>query len=178
MSYPASNTSKSESGFFGGPSTLAQHAPLRSNFDDSTININVSALPPAATPQRRPPSRRSQRSQRAVPTPLKAAALLAAFLPLPPLISIIYLACGHGVLRAATTFATVCAALVLTLGCIAGALGTVCLPVGLMLSAAEAAAAGIVGAVVICSPLAALAGCAFLLWAYLRRPKSTTMDQR
>jgi len=37
-----------------------------------------------------------------VPSPVKAAALLAAFLPIPPVLAIIYTACGHSVLRVAS----------------------------------------------------------------------------
>ncbi|KAJ7184228.1 hypothetical protein C8R46DRAFT_1063347, partial [Mycena filopes] len=76
---------KTESGFVTG----VPPPQLRSNFSDN--NSSLSAL------GRRPPSRRSQR---AVPSTLKGTAILAAFLPLPPLVSVIYLACGHVVLRA------------------------------------------------------------------------------
>ncbi|KAJ7074226.1 hypothetical protein C8F01DRAFT_1099703 [Mycena amicta] len=43
----------------------------------------------------------SRRSQRPVPSPLKAIALFLGFLPLPPIIAIIYAAIGHAVLHAA-----------------------------------------------------------------------------
>jgi len=233
MSYLSASTSagrsspKSESGFFG-PSALAQNAPLRSNFEhDSTVDV-AGTYP---SPARRPPSRRSQRS---VPSPVKAVGILAAFLPIPPVISVIYLACGHVVLRAVHpahygavplissvragavggtilalplavllylllfptkppdpedffddeedsggllgTFGTyaLCTALVLTLGSISGALGTVCLPTSIMLSAAEAAAAGIVGGAIICGGLAIVALLAFVIWLDYFRPKDTT----
>jgi hypothetical protein len=68
----------------------------------------------------------------------------------------------------------VCAALILTLGSISGALGTVCLSPSLMLTAAEAAAAGIVGAIIICAGLACVALFACLIWLDYFRPKSTT----
>lgn len=87
MSYLSSiSASKSENGL-PVPSTHAQTVPLNPNND------------PAAA--QRPSSRRSRRSQRAVPSPVKAAALLAAFLPIPPVLAIIYTACGHSVLRVA-----------------------------------------------------------------------------
>ncbi|KAJ7929269.1 hypothetical protein B0H13DRAFT_943184 [Mycena leptocephala] len=218
----ARSSPKSESGFFGQPSTLAQNAPLvlSSNFDTETIE-----------PGRRPLSRRSQRG---VPSPVKAAAILLGFLPIPPIVSVIYVACGHGVLRAAhsahyvavplissvraaaaggailslplavllylllfptkppdpedffedeedtrelwwmySTYA-VCGALVLCIGVISAALGTVCLPSRNMLSSAEAAAAGIVGAAIVCGGLAVLALFAFLVWWDFFRSKSTT----
>jgi len=214
---------KSESGFFG-TSTLAQNAPLRSNFDNDTVPGSVG---------RRSPSRRSQRG---VPSPVKAAVILGAFLPIPPVLSIIYIACGHVVLRAAhpahygavplissvraaavggvilalplavllylLLFPTkppdpedffedeedtgellwtygayaLCATLVLSLGAISGALGTVCLPSSIMLSASEAAAAGIVGATILCGGLAVVAAFAFLVWWDYFRPKSTTTE--
>ncbi|KAJ6547103.1 hypothetical protein B0H19DRAFT_1164019 [Mycena capillaripes] len=211
---------KSESGFFG-PSTLAHNAPLRSNFDNDTT----------VQPGRRPPSRRSQRG---VPSPVKAVVILGAFLPVPPVLSIIYVVCGAVILRAAHpahfdvplissvraaavggvilalplavllylllfptkppdpedffddeedtgwlsygTYA-LCTVLVLTLGAISGALGTVCLPSSIMLSAAEAAEAGIVGAAVICGGVAILAVFAFLVWWDFFRPKGPTTEQ-
>ncbi|KAJ6500460.1 hypothetical protein C8R45DRAFT_977768 [Mycena sanguinolenta] len=244
MSYLSASTSiskQSESSAALGPT-----APLRSHFDDhSTIHVPAApALPAASTPfsadpaARRPSSRRSRRSQRSIPTPVRAAAGLAAFLPLPPLISVLYLACGHSILRSAhptrygapiissvragaaggailalplavlgylllfptkppdpddffddddegegvwdavgvyATYAF-CAVLVLTLGAISGALGIVCLPSSL-LSAAEAAAAGIVGAVVLLSALTLVAGCGFLLWCLLWRRHPTKETQ-
>lgn len=102
MSYLSASTSasrsspKSESGFLPVPG-LAQNAPLRSNFDHGST-VNVAGAGTAAPSVRRPPSRRSQRG---VPSPVKAVGILAAFLPIPPVLSVIYLACGHVVLRAA-----------------------------------------------------------------------------
>ncbi|KAJ6488625.1 hypothetical protein C8R47DRAFT_1126326 [Mycena vitilis] len=218
MSTSASRSSpKSET--FHGPSTRAHAAPLRSNFDNHS-----------SPSVRRPPSRRSQR---AVPSPVKAVAILAAFLPIPPVLSIIYLACGHVVLRAAhparygavplissvraaavgavilslplavllylllfptqqpnpedffedeeetgESFQTygayaLCAALLIALGAICGALGTVCLPESIMLSAAEAASAGIVGAAITLGGVAMLAMVAFAVWWDFFRPKPT-----
>jgi len=58
----------------------------------------------------------------------------------------------------------VCALLALGLGAIAGALGTVCLPESIMLSAAEAATAGIVGGGIICGGLVAMAIATFVFW--------------
>ncbi|KAJ6618333.1 hypothetical protein B0H10DRAFT_2189601 [Mycena sp. CBHHK59/15] len=174
------------------------------------------------TPMLRPPPRRSQR---ALPSPLRGALTLLAFLPLPPTLAVVHLATGHAVLRVAPAsharfvavplvssvraaaaggavltlplvvlyyllfFPTrppaaedffddddadtmwqwaayvVCGALALCLGAIAGALGTVCLPDSLMLSAAQAAEAGIVGGVIVCGALAVLALFTFLvLW--------------
>ncbi|KAJ7771748.1 hypothetical protein B0H16DRAFT_1514591 [Mycena metata] len=181
---------------------------------------------------RRPPSRRSQRS---VPSPLKGTAILAAFLPLPTLVSVLYLAIGHVVLRAAhpSLYAPVplissvraaavggailalplavllylllfptkppdpedffdddegavgqvlvvygtyalCGALALTIGAIAAALGTVCLPASLMLTAAEAATAGVVGGAILCSGLGLAAGLAYFLWRQPKSPTTTT----
>ncbi|KAJ7043231.1 hypothetical protein C8F04DRAFT_1074151 [Mycena alexandri] len=207
---------KSESAFVGEPPPLPQTV-LQSGFDNnSSVALG-----------RRAPSRRSQRS---IPSPLKGTAILAAFLPLPPLVSLIYLAVGHVVLRAAhpSLYAPVplissvraaavggailalplavllylllfptkppdpedffdddegavgevlvvygtyalCGALALTIGAIAGALGTVCLPASLMLTAAEAAAAGIVGGAILCSGLGLAAAFAYFFW---RRPKN------
>ncbi|KAK7023916.1 hypothetical protein R3P38DRAFT_2954897 [Favolaschia claudopus] len=227
MSHLSTSTSgtapKTESGFTG-PASLSQNAPFRSNFDHAS-SVTSSA-------RRRPPSRRSQR---AIPSPLKASGLLAGFLPIPPVLSVIYLACGHAALRAAHpahyghvpltssvragavggavlavplalflyillfptkppdpedffdddedtvwplvlnygTYA-ICAILTLLLGSISGALGTVCLPSNIMLSAAEAAAAGIVGASIICGGLAMVAVFAFVIWLDFLRPKSAT----
>ncbi|KAJ7093199.1 hypothetical protein C8R44DRAFT_815830 [Mycena epipterygia] len=229
MSYISSSSAyrpspKSESGFFAsGPAALPHTAPLRSNDNDSA----------AYTPGRRPPSRRSQRG---VPSPIKAAAILFGFLPIPPTLSVIYLACGHVVLRAAHpehygavplissvraaaaggailalplavllylllfptkppdpedffddeedagetllnygTYA-VCALLALGLGAIAGALGTVCLPESIMLSAAEAATAGVVGGAIICGGLVAMAIATFVFWWDFWTPKPATAE--
>jgi len=221
MSY-LSASAKSDSGFFPQP-TLAHNAPLRQNDNDNTVYA----------PGRRPPSRRSQRG---VPSPFKAAAILFAFIPIPPTLSVIYLACGHAILRATHSahYAAVplmssaraaaaggailalplavllylllfptkppdpedffddeddsgesllvhgayalCAVLLLTLGAIAGALGTVCLPADNMLSAAQAAEAGIVGGVVLCAGLAMLGFMTFIFW-WVRRPKNESAAQ-
>jgi len=220
----ASRSPKSETGFFGA-SSLAHNAPLRPTNNDTAVY----------TPQRRPPSRRSQRD---VPSPIKAAAILLAFLPIPPALSIIYIACGHVVLRAArpgdpahfgavplissvraaaaggailalplaillylllfptrppdpedffddeedgNTLSTygaygACAVLLFVLGAISGALGTVCLPDNLMLSAAEAAEAGIVGGAIVCGGLAVLALVAGIVWWDFFRPKPGQSD--
>ncbi|KAJ7702352.1 hypothetical protein B0H17DRAFT_1043859 [Mycena rosella] len=221
MSYfsAAQSSPKSESGFFGtAPAALPHHAPLRPNDNDNT-------------PGRRSPSRRSQR---AAPSPIRAAAILVAFLPVPPTLSVIYMACGHGILRAAhpahyravpltssvsaaavggailslplavllylllfptkppdpedffddeedgggllSTYGAyaVCSVLLLVLGAISGALGTVCLPAN-NLSAAEAAEAGIVGGTIICGALAVVASAAFIFWGRYWRPKSRTL---
>ncbi|KAJ7090249.1 hypothetical protein B0H15DRAFT_254939 [Mycena belliarum] len=208
MSYFSSTSaSKSESALFVPAVPLVHDAPLS---------------PSAAyTPARRPPSRRSQR---AVPSPVKGAAILCGFLPLPPTLAVIYIACGHVVLRAAhpAHYDTVplvssaraaavggailtlplavllyillfptkppepedffdddddggeqpwtyvayaaCAVLLLVLGAIAGALGTVCLPESIRLSAAQAARAGIVGGAIICAGFALLAALVFVFW--------------
>ncbi|KAJ7756869.1 hypothetical protein DFH07DRAFT_959005 [Mycena maculata] len=207
-----SSSAKSESGFFA-PS----HTPLHPHNSD----MNTAG-------ERRPASRRSQR---AIPSPFKAAAILAAFLPIPPILSIIYLVCGHAILRAAhsshynvvplmssvraaaaggailalplavllylllfptkppnpedffdddedtgelLTYGTyvACAALALTLGAISGALGTVCLPASSMISAGQAAAAGIVGGAVLWGGLAIVAGMSFLVWLDHCQPKA------
>jgi len=210
----ASRSPKSES--FSGPTSLAHNAPLPNT--PLRPNDNDTA---AYTPARRPPSRRSQR---AVPSPLKAAAILLAFLPIPPTLSVIYIACGHVVLRAAhqarygavplissvraaaaggailalplavllyllffptkppdpedffdddedtgetlTRYKTyaACAVLLLVLGAISGALGTVCLPDDLMLTAAEAAEAGVLGGAIICGTLASVALMTSIFW--------------
>ncbi|KAJ7445744.1 hypothetical protein B0H11DRAFT_399030 [Mycena galericulata] len=214
MSYfsTASASAKSETGFLA-----TRNAPLRPNDNDFILG-------------RRPPSRRSQRS---VPSPLKAAAILVGFLPIPPILALIYLACGHAILRAAHSvhfravplissvraaaaggailalplavllylllFPTrppdpedffdddedtgeimtygsyaVCAVLLLTLGTITGALGTVCLPADNLLSAAQAAEAGIVGGVVLCGAAAMVALTAFFFWWDCCRPNRGT----
>ncbi|KAJ7168169.1 hypothetical protein C8R43DRAFT_983288 [Mycena crocata] len=180
---------------------------------------------------RRPPSRRSQRG---VPGPLKGASILTAFLPIPPVLSIIYLASGHAVLRAThsahfdsvplissvraaaaggailsiplaallylllfptkppdpedffddnddtgeplATYGTYAlgAVLMLILGAIAGALGTVCLPANIMLSAGEAAEAGIVGGAIVCGGFTTAAFIVFMVWWDFYRPKRRT----
>ncbi|KAJ6606537.1 hypothetical protein DFH09DRAFT_1120510 [Mycena vulgaris] len=225
MSYLSSGASRSspktESSFFG-PGGLAHNAPLRPNNND----------PAVYTPAGRPPSRRSQRD---VPSPVKAAAILLAFLPIPPTLSVIYLACGHVVLRAAhpAHYAAVplissvraaavggvilslplavlfylllfptkppdpedffddedtgeslwtygayamCVVLVLVLGAISGALGTVCLPENIMLSAAEAAEAGIVGGAIICGAIVVAACMTFMFWWDFCRPRRTLAE--
>jgi len=57
-----------------------------------------------------------------------------------------------------------CAVLLLVLGAISGALGTVCLPDDLMLSAAEAAEAGVLGGAIICGALASVALMTSIFW--------------
>ncbi|KAJ7470315.1 hypothetical protein FB451DRAFT_1253337 [Mycena latifolia] len=219
----ARSSPKSESAFFGPSAPLAHNAPLRPHDNDNA----------AYTPARRPPSRRSQRT---VPSPIKATAFLLAFLPLPPTLSVIYLACGHVVLRAAHpahygavplissvrvaavggailalplavllylllfptkppdpedffddeedteqlwTYAAyaACGVLLLVLGAVAGALGTVCLPANIMLSSVEAFVAGIVGGAIICGGLAAMAFMAFAFWWDFFRARGRTLAE-
>ncbi|KAF7322540.1 hypothetical protein HMN09_00032500 [Mycena chlorophos] len=62
-----------------------------------------STLARTDTPLRRPPSRRSARSQRPIPTPFKATLYCAGFLPIPPVVSALYAAVGHGVLHHTVT---------------------------------------------------------------------------
>ncbi|KAJ7632214.1 hypothetical protein FB45DRAFT_911826 [Roridomyces roridus] len=196
-------------------------APLQPN--DGTTYTSVS---------RRPPSRRSQR---AVPGLYKGAAILGGFVPFPPVLAVLYVCTGHGILRHSARFMaaslassaraaatggaiislplalllylllfptktpdpddffddeeedpgswvlyatyTLCGALLLTLGTISVALGTVCLSDSNMLSTSRAAEAGIVGGVVLCGGLAILAGfCTLTYWFWLRPKDGTTGD--
>ncbi|KAJ7273259.1 hypothetical protein C8J57DRAFT_1225523 [Mycena rebaudengoi] len=84
-------------------SSVSQH---KSEVEDSASPLQLGTtapLPAAATPlvPTRTPSRRSRRSQRTIGSPLKGAAILLAFLPLPPLVSVLHVVCGHAILRAA-----------------------------------------------------------------------------
>ncbi|KAJ7273257.1 hypothetical protein C8J57DRAFT_1506790 [Mycena rebaudengoi] len=218
-------------------SAVSQH---KSELEDSASPSQLGTtapLPAAATPlvPTRTPSRRSRRSQRTIGSPLKGAAILLAFLPLPPLVSVLHVVCGHAILRAAHNrafafaplaasaraaaaggailalplalllyllffptrppepedffddddstsgagaalqtygFYGACAVLGVVVGALAGPLGVICLSDrGAALSTGQAAAAGIVGGVVLCGALGVAGSMAFAFWWDFLRQK-------
>jgi len=222
--------------------TVDSHTPLRSidahtKTNNSVPYAHVQLLPalPDAPPHRRPSSRRSQLRTL---TPLKSTLLIAVFLPIPTLLSLVSMAAGHGILRSShsnSRFTTVpiissaragaaggailtvplalllyvlpfpsqsepdpedffddndgnggiydlwltwngayvlCALICLCLGGAAGPLGVECLSDGIdLLSSDDAAKAGLVGGVVICTGLSLLA-LAVIILRFRRRKQS------